>query len=261
MHTATSRGKNDVPARPRLGDRQILKAFAERAPGGTGFAILAALLAHADEDYIAWPGYATIARIANVSTRTVERWIPKLEKSGFFRRKMVASGGRCDRTEYDMSGFVQQSLPFHADTPSASSSEVIPTQSRACTDKDSVTVSTQRRSKKPIKKTNMKPEGVAQRERRTSAASTRCPSDFRVGEDLKKWAAESFPRINLELETEAFRDHEFARARTDWSAAWRNWIRRASKFNSSYEDGAVRNSRSSDSYYDDIRRAADAYET
>ena len=211
-----------MPIRPRLGDRQILKAFAKHAPGGTGFAILAALLAHTDGNYIAWPGYGTIARIANVSTRTVERWIPKLEHAGFFRRTKVACGGRRDRTEYDMSGFVQRSLSFHTDTESASNGDLVPTQRRTRSDTEAAAVPTVSRVKKPMKKPRNEPVREGRRNRRTSQASVRCPHNFQVTEDLINWAAEKFPTINLNTETEAFRDHEFARARTDWPAAWRN---------------------------------------
>ena len=156
-----------MPVRLRLGDRQILKAFAERAPGATGFAILAALLAHTNEKYIAWPGYGTIARIANVSTRTVERWIPKLERAGFFRRDKVVSGSRRDRTVYDMSGFVQRSLSFHTDTESALNSELVPTQRRVRTDRDAPSVPTGSRAKKPANKPKKEPVGEGPRKRRT----------------------------------------------------------------------------------------------
>ena len=250
-----------MPKRPRLGDRQILKAFAENAPGGTGFAILAALLAHMDENYIAWPGYGTIARIANVSTRTVERWIPKLEHAGFFRRNKVACGGRRDWTEYDMSGFIQRSLSLHTDTESALNGDFVPTQRLAHPDTEAASVPTGSRVKKPLKKPRNEPVREGPRMRRTSQASTRCPQNFQVTENLMDWAAEEFPTINLKTETEAFRDHEFARARTDWPAAWRNWIRKASTFNGGGNGAAVRKSRASDSYYDEIQRAADAYDT
>lgn len=75
------------------------------------------------------------------------------------------------------------------------------------------------------------------------------------------WAAGKFPTINLNTETEAFRDHEFARARMDWPAAWRNWIRKASTFNGGGNGTAAKKFKASDTYYEEIQRAADAYDT
>lgn len=74
---------------------------------------------------------------------------------------------------------------------------------------------------------------------RPKRASKRCPQEFQVTEDLTAWAAGHFPHVDLDAETEKFRDHEFAKAHTDWPATWRNWIRKASEFNgkaSGYED-------------------------
>jgi len=56
-------------------------------------------------------------------------------------------------------------------------------------------------------------------------ATTRCPPDFVVTEAMRAWAAEKFPEVDLTTQTEAFRDHTFAKAKTDWPATWRNWIR------------------------------------
>lgn len=47
---------------------------------------------------------------------------------------------------------------------------------------------------------------------------------------MRDWARSEFPGVDLQSETAAFRDHEFKDAKTDWSKAWRNWIRRASGF-------------------------------
>jgi hypothetical protein len=60
--------------------------------------------------------------------------------------------------------------------------------------------------------------------------SKRCPADFVVTADMRKWAAQSCPNLDIEAESAAFRDHEFAAARSDWPAAWRNWMRRTTKF-------------------------------
>lgn len=55
--------------------------------------------------------------------------------------------------------------------------------------------------------------------------STRCPDEFAVTPQLREWASQHCPSVDVELETAKFRDHEFAKARSDWPAAWRNWLR------------------------------------
>ena len=67
--------------------------------------------------------------------------------------------------------------------------------------------------------------------------SKRCPADFQVTEDLRAWAAGKHPEVDLDAETEAFRDHEFATAKTDWPATWRSWIRKAAKFSGNGQRG------------------------
>lgn len=57
----------------------------------------------------------------------------------------------------------------------------------------------------------------------------RCPEDFTLTPDLRKWAASEAPGVNVDRETEKFKDYEFAKPRTDWLATWRNWIRTAAE--------------------------------
>lgn len=58
----------------------------------------------------------------------------------------------------------------------------------------------------------------------------RCPEEFQIDEDLRTWAAENFPDVDVTRETAAFRDHEYRNAKTDWRAAWRTWIRNSASF-------------------------------
>jgi hypothetical protein len=65
---------------------------------------------------------------------------------------------------------------------------------------------------------------------RSPRPSKRCPADFEVTQELRDWAAEKYPGVNVDAETEAFRDHTFATARSDWPATWRSWFRKGAKF-------------------------------
>jgi len=57
----------------------------------------------------------------------------------------------------------------------------------------------------------------------------RVPGDFVVTQELIGWAALKAPSVDLDSETEAFKDWEFKTARSDWPAAWRAWMRKAAK--------------------------------
>lgn len=63
---------------------------------------------------------------------------------------------------------------------------------------------------------------------------TRLPEDFAVTDHMRKWATEKFPSVDLDYQTEKFRDHWRASsgpnaAKRDWTAAWRTWIRNAAE--------------------------------
>lgn len=62
-----------------------------------------------------------------------------------------------------------------------------------------------------------------------SKRKSRLPDEFIVTGDMRKWAAESAPLVNLRLETESFCDYWRGKGETkaDWVATWRNWMRKA----------------------------------
>jgi hypothetical protein len=68
------------------------------------------------------------------------------------------------------------------------------------------------------------PSHVIQSRSRGSKGTRKAPPDFKPDLDF---ARRELPDINAEAEAERFMDFEFARARSDWPATWRNWIRTA----------------------------------
>lgn len=70
--------------------------------------------------------------------------------------------------------------------------------------------------------------------------SRRCPPDWSPSEDLMAWARAERLDIDVEAELATMRDHQFATARSDWSATFRNWIRRASPAGARAAPGAPR---------------------
>ena len=49
---------------------------------------------------------------------------------------------------------------------------------------------------------------------------------------MQQWASKTTPGINLKIETDRFLDYHRAKGNKfrDWTAAWRNWMRKAADF-------------------------------
>lgn len=79
-----------------------------------------------------------------------------------------------------------------------------------------------KRSPEPEPEPLTTPKGVVR--------ATRLPNDFTVTSEMAQWAAKSFPNVDINIQTDAFRDYWTALAgqkalKVDWIATWRNWIR------------------------------------
>lgn len=59
------------------------------------------------------------------------------------------------------------------------------------------------------------------------APRKRCPPDFEITPELRSWASEKAPGVDIDRETEAFKDYEYRNGHTDWVACWRTWMRKA----------------------------------
>ncbi len=57
--------------------------------------------------------------------------------------------------------------------------------------------------------------------------SRRVPDGFEITEKLRAWAKEQTPNVDIDHQTKMFCNHEFNSPRSDWEAAWRNWMLRA----------------------------------
>lgn len=64
--------------------------------------------------------------------------------------------------------------------------------------------------------------------------SRKCPPGFTLSDDMRQWAREKAPGVDLQAEFEAMRDHTFATARTDWAGTLRNWVRKAAQAKPGY---------------------------
>ena len=59
--------------------------------------------------------------------------------------------------------------------------------------------------------------------------AARITADFTVTAEMRAWAALKVPTVDIDAETERFRDYWLGTGRPmlDWEAVWRNWMRRA----------------------------------
>lgn len=79
-------------------------------------------------------------------------------------------------------------------------------------------------------------ERGANKSRQPAQKGKRLPVDFVVSEEMRTWATDKHPQVDIDAETEAFVDYwrgvSGARGtKLDWVATWRNWIRRSKQFN------------------------------
>ncbi len=82
------------------------------------------------------------------------------------------------------------------------------------------------------------------RARAPRARSSRIPEDFAVTGEMRAWAAEKTPRVNVARETEKFINYWRAKSgqaatKRDWPATWKNWMFTAAERLPGGPNGAV----------------------
>jgi hypothetical protein len=63
---------------------------------------------------------------------------------------------------------------------------------------------------------------------RKPRASRKAPEGFEPSAELLVWASREAPGVDVRRELEKFRDYEFKTPKSDWTGAFRNWLRTAS---------------------------------
>ena len=83
----------------------------------------------------------------------------------------------------------------------------------------------------------IEPANLTNKRGRSKSASkgTRIPNDFAVTEDMLEWAESRNIGLDIEIETEKFRNHFLAASgakgvKLDWVATWRNWMLNAKSY-------------------------------
>jgi hypothetical protein len=81
------------------------------------------------------------------------------------------------------------------------------------------------REEKRREDTLLTESGAAKSPRPTKKA----PPDFAPSPEMRAWARDHAPGVNVDAEAEKLRDHTFATARVDWDGTFRNWLRKAAE--------------------------------
>jgi hypothetical protein len=185
--------------------------------------VLLAFANFADDSGKCWPSRSRLSELTGFNPRQVQRIMKKLRDGGFIFPIAYAAGGRNKSTVYQMTfekGDIPDSLlERKGDIPDSLSDDkgrhLEPQRETFKTIKGDTGVSpTVNTFNRTVKKT---------RERATRFV----PTDFLVTEDMQLWAREKAPGVDIDMETEAFRNWEFKTARSDWVRAWKGWIIRA----------------------------------
>lgn len=79
---------------------------------------------------------------------------------------------------------------------------------------------------KALEEPSSSAEDGGKTKRKPAAKKTKIPDQFMVSAEMRQWAAERCPAVDLRLTTEKFVNYWRAEAKTkaDWPATWRNWM-------------------------------------
>lgn len=165
----------------------------------TDKSVLLALANHADPEGYCWPSVRRLCLYTALSERTVQNALRRLEDAGLI--------GTTERSG------TSTMYRLHPRTSCTSPpQEVHPTPAAAA----------------PKPSYNHKEPSTLSSKRR----SHRLPEGWQPGDDELAWAHEAYPNVEVENETDRFRDYWYGNGKSmvDWRATWRNWIRRAATY-------------------------------
>jgi hypothetical protein len=198
----------------------MARVWAESAQSGSHLLMMLAIADFADDDGNAYPAVATLARKCRMSPRNANLVLTALRASGELevRANEGPKGTNRYRVRYPAEP-LKPASPLKSASPlkpaSATPEAGFPKPLKPASDEPSMN--------------HQEPSGRARDARRTRM----CPTSFTVTDDLKAWAKEACPQVDIERETERFRNWEYDKPKSNWKAAWRNWMLGAVKFMSS----------------------------
>lgn len=190
----------------------ITAAFALEGVGPSEKLLLLALANYADEHGRSYPSQKRLAGDTGLSERTIRRLLAEMADAGLLARK--------ERTRSDgsrSSDIITLTLPTQMSGGADMVSGGVGPQCPGGADMVSALTTFEPSSNQ------VRSEDLPQKMR----ASKRCPANWVPQvETVQKLADEGYQPGELERALTMMKDHQFKDARTDWDAAYRNWVRR-----------------------------------
>lgn len=177
--------------------------------------VLCALAHHMNwETGKCFPSQKTIAKTTGLSLSGIKLALQRLQDEGLISRTKTVKGGWDSNDEYTLHQSAESGAtrkPRH---------DVAPPRRDPDRSHDVTTSKNLSGSNQPTNKTG----GAATR-------GTRIPDPFIVNTDMRQWAANECPAVDVDHATRMFVDHFRAATgrnatKLDWPATWRNWLRR-----------------------------------
>lgn len=186
-----------------------------QAAGSTKLVLIG--IANHQGDAGAWPAISTLARYANVSERQAQRAIRQLEELGEIKVDYQAPEMLKRTNRY----WVTVRCPKECDGTTQHRVGVTSMTRKGDTD-DTPRV------------TPMTPEPLSEpTEKPMLQKPTRIPETFVITDDMRHWAKETVPDVQIDFETESFIDYWSAKpnhaTKLDWVKTWQVWMRENQK--------------------------------
>ncbi len=169
-----------------------------------------------------FPSQATIAEESGLSERTVRTMLRELEDLGVVRRvRRAVPGARRSTDAYTLH---PNGLPADVAARSDLPADLPAKEDRSTGNELQAT---------PLIEVDREEvdNEVAPRKR-----GTRIPEPFLLTAEMRRWGADEVPGLDLDQHTREFVDHWRAASgqnavKVDWVATWRNWMRKAHRWN------------------------------
>lgn len=210
-------------------------------PTNRHWSVLTYLASCASDDGTCYPGQETIARVTRLSVRSVRGALKDLEDWGLitreYRRRSSDNMRTSDGYVLHVDKSYRQEVPVTIESPAKNVTESPANDSashRQITHESPARAAGQ---EQPVHNSQYEQQGLAQPAKIAgSPRGTRVPEDFPVSAAMREWAGANAPSANVDVETAKFVDHWKAApgakgVKSDWLAAWRNWLRIAHGWN------------------------------
>lgn len=191
--------------------------------------VLLALADNANDEGLCFPSITTLSEKCGLTDRALQLITARLEQAGHVGRELRPGKA----TVYRVHPRPPNEVPPERGSPQ---NQIHPRTTFAPNDihqpPNDVRPSAPSSPSRALPLTPPLPSTVTNPERRAGARarSRTVPVGFEITEAMRKWAKEKTPNVDIEAQTERFRDHEFRDPHSDWAAAWRQWMRRTPEF-------------------------------